>query len=285
MATRYFALPLAASAWTTKTLAELAATPTIRVLTRVGGVGSWVLVAASALAGADTVRALLDAANAWTVQPAPSLQVVVDFGPADVGWVVPVGVTSLLVEVWSAGGGGGGGAGVGPFAGSGGGGGGFGSEIRTVTPGTNIGLTIGTGGAGGIGGLNGDDGGATFVSNVVDGWTLFVSSGTGGGGQNGAGGVAGQGFGIDINRFGGDGFASSTPVGGGGGGGAGSTADGSDSTGSAGGAGGAGDGGAGGAAASPGGVGAAFGGGGAGGSGVTNGGAGADGHVRITYTP
>ena len=211
-------------------------------------------------------------------------------------WTAPVGVTSVQVECWGAGGSGG--AGNGNNAGGGGGGGGGAYAIITsfsVTPGNTYSYTVGTGGAAGPGdGAAGTD--STFNS------TTCVAQGGGGGlsaSSGGTAGVAGSAAGStgDTTYDGGSGGAGEGVNGGTGGGGgasAGTASAGSaGADGSAGGAGGTAvtDGGAGGAggadgvAGTGGGTPGAGGGGGGDKSGASeDGGAGGDGQIRIVYT-
>ena len=103
-------------------------------------------------------------------------------------WVVPAGVTSVLVD--GVGGGGGGGY-------NGGGGGGGGGAVRgtslSVTPGNTLNITVGSGGpAGTSGAVNGTAGSGSVVA-VSGGATLLTLPGGLGGAGNlaGAGGAAG----------------------------------------------------------------------------------------------
>lgn len=76
--------------------------------------------------------------------------------PAQTSWVVPTGVTEIMVEVWGAGAGGAGNAGG--ISGS------YGRTIKTVTPGTTINFTLGTGGNGQNGTTNPTAGSSTKVT-------------------------------------------------------------------------------------------------------------------------
>jgi len=104
-------------------------------------------------------------------------------------FTVPAGVTSVNVQVW--GGGGAGGGNTTNNDGGGGGGGGAYSATNgiTVTPGTNLTVTVGAAGTGGTGdGGNGGD--SWFINNT----TILAKGGTGGDAPvSGAGGVAGAG--------------------------------------------------------------------------------------------
>lgn len=76
--------------------------------------------------------------------------------PASSTWLVPAGVTEIMVEIW---GGGAGGAGnAGGISGS------YGRTIKTVTPGTTINFTFGTGGTGQNGTSNPTSGTSTKVT-------------------------------------------------------------------------------------------------------------------------
>jgi predicted CxxxxCH...CXXCH cytochrome family protein len=199
-------------------------------------------------------------------------------------WTAPVGVTSVEVACWGAGGNGG--SGAKNHSGGGGGGGAYSyTATIAVTPGNTYTVNVGVGGAATL-----TDRDSWFIDNT----TILAKGGTdganAGGGGSGAGGNGGQAVqGIGTSRYsGGDGAAgiSGTLTGGGGGSSAGtssngvSAADGTGATAPAGG----GNGGNGGTAAN-GNSGSAPG-GGAGGAGDknNNGGTGASGRVTITYT-
>ena len=104
-------------------------------------------------------------------------------------WVVPEGVTKLLVEAWGAGGGG---AEYVPYTsvpfGGGGGGGGYVQAVVSVTPGTTMGITVGAGGPGNVGegeeGAppgSGVSGGESVVMDVDDEIILVIAQGGEGG--------------------------------------------------------------------------------------------------------
>jgi hypothetical protein len=78
-------------------------------------------------------------------------------------FVVPEGVTRVMVEVWGGGGGGGSGGfdGYDDMFGKGGGGGGYGRQVCDVTPGTNYPVTVGLGG-----GSDADGGTSSFGSLI-----------------------------------------------------------------------------------------------------------------------
>ncbi|MGE0772782.1 MAG: T9SS type A sorting domain-containing protein [Cyclobacteriaceae bacterium] len=200
-------------------------------------------------------------------------------------FVVPAGVTQLIVEAWGAGGGGGAGVGGSFWDGGGGGGGGaYSRSVLTVIPGNAYGYTVGVGGFG----INGTA--SSFAGLVIAPGGFAGQPNTGSNvGAGGSGGPLGTG---DIRFAGGSGrsgfFGSSVPppygFGGGGGSSAGSGANGTNATSSTG-AVAPFEGGNGGSGIDFGtGFGGAFPGGGAGGSGGGSGGAGANGRVRITYT-
>lgn len=177
-------------------------------------------------------------------------------------WTVPVGVTSVTVELWGAGGGGGGSA-TNKNGGSGGGSGAYVSRTVTVTSGNNFPFTIGTGGNGGAAADGtGVDGGNSTIT--IGGFSLTANGGTGGAGNEGTPGSGGTASGGTTN----------TPGNNGGTGGN-SGADGGDApNGGTGGTGGTN--GVGGAGNTPG--------GGGGGGEQGAGGAGARGEIRFTYT-
>ncbi len=198
-------------------------------------------------------------------------------------WTCPLGVSSIYVEVWGAGGAGGGVTASSESAG-GGGGGAYNAATITVFPGNPYPYVVGSGGIAGTG-IGGDGG----VSNFDYSLTPSANGGKGGGtGLNGIGGAGGIGGLFN----GGNGAAGLTAsYSGAGGGAAGSTANGGNaSTSTAGITGGtpAGAGAAGRTNSGNGTIGNNY---GAGGSGAKNNGAntraggnGAAGYIRITYT-
>jgi len=143
---------------------------------------------------------------------ATAQKTVIFSSPISGKWVVPIGVTSLDVELWGAGGGGGSVAGNKP--GAGGGGGAYSSKTLTVTPGDSIYFVVGNGGVGSIGVQAGENGGITsFGTIVADGG--FAASG------NVAGAGASAGSTGNINHSGASGGnADDVSDNGGGGGGA-----------------------------------------------------------------
>jgi trimeric autotransporter adhesin len=143
-------------------------------------------------------------------------------------FTVPVGVTSMKVEVWGGGGGGGGALGGAFFqtgAGGGGGGGAYNTTTFTVIPSQTYTITIGNGGtagttAPGIGGA----GGTTTINGLGGSISALGGSGGGAGNSNdGAGGNASTGGAYNGGKGG-----ASTGNGAGGGGGAGNNGSGVD---------------------------------------------------------
>ena len=107
-------------------------------------------------------------------------------------FAVPVGVTSITVEVWGAGGGGGGGA-IGHGGGGGGGGsGGYAKGTINVKADQQYNIIIGTGGIGGAaaeeGGDNGFSGEAGDISKIESESKIIIFAEGGEGGMGGYGG-------------------------------------------------------------------------------------------------
>ncbi|HBG86141.1 MAG TPA: hypothetical protein DDW62_01175, partial [Marinilabiliaceae bacterium] len=102
-------------------------------------------------------------------------------------WTVPDGVTQITVEAWGAGGGGGG-SNNNNNGGSGGGGGGHTSNTFSVIPSQSVPYTVGAGGAGGAAnnGTGGNGGQTSILSLIANGGT----GGAGNGGTPGTGGTA-----------------------------------------------------------------------------------------------
>jgi hypothetical protein len=133
-------------------------------------------------------------------------------------FVVPTGVTAVLIEAWGAGGGGGDG---GDCAGGGGGGGAYVRTIVQVTAGTVYSVAIGIGGPPGSSFVetNGGDGGdTTFGDNLLvagggKGGQTYVGSGPLG--TYGAGGAGGQAIaaGVPAPLFSSPGAAGGSPTG------------------------------------------------------------------------
>lgn len=135
-------------------------------------------------------------------------------------WVVPVGVTKVLVTV-QGGGGGGGGANQ-PGAAAGGGAGGYSEGLVSVTPGETIVVIVGAGGTGGTATpTNGSNGGSSSFKGIISATggvggqlnlggisTVPGASGSGSGGYlNLNGGQAGQGYQVTGGYIGGPGAA------------------------------------------------------------------------------
>ncbi|WP_445453996.1 GEVED domain-containing protein [Flavobacterium sp. 25HG05S-40] len=119
-------------------------------------------------------------------------------------FIVPCDVTSITVQIWG-GGGAGGGANNNNNGGSGGGAGGYSTAILTVTPGSSIAYSVGTGGTGSNG--NGGPGIATTFG------ALTANGGTGGGQNRGAIGTGGNASGGTTNLTGNNGSLGTTTVG------------------------------------------------------------------------
>ena len=102
---------------------------------------------------------------------------------------VPSGVTSLTIQAWGAGGGGGAGSGSTGVGGAGGGGG-FTQDTITVTGGTSLTVSVGSGGAAATNSSAAGNGGG--FSAVQNGATYLIQAG-GGGGGGGAEGTTGSG--------------------------------------------------------------------------------------------
>jgi N-acetylneuraminic acid mutarotase len=98
-------------------------------------------------------------------------------------FVVPSGVTSIEVKIWS--GGGGGGAGGSAAAGGAGGGSGYVNAEIPVTPGESLTIYVGGGGRAGVRNTAGGGGGGGGYSSIYRGSTLLAIVGGGGGGGGG----------------------------------------------------------------------------------------------------
>lgn len=110
-------------------------------------------------------------------------------------FVVPVGVTSVTVQIWG-GGGGGGGSTTSGSGGSGGGGGGYTTKTFTVSAGETITYVIGTGGiAGTSAGVIGGTGNTTTLSHSSTSTALTATGGIGGNYNKGTVGSGGSGTG------------------------------------------------------------------------------------------
>lgn len=222
---------------------------------------------------------------AWFVGTACA-QKTVTFDSSGV-WTVPAGVTSVVVEAWGGGGGGHNGSSASSYGGGGGGGGAYASSTLSVLPGEVYVIAIGAGGS------SGSNGGATSF-----GGTRVIAAG-GSAGATSAGGsgatvAASTGTTKHAGCNGGNGQTATPGTEAGGGGGSspnssGTCAVGGNASGSTPGTGGAGEGpgGDGGSGNTWGEDGTQPGGGGGGGSADvdSDGGDGADGRIKLTYTP
>jgi hypothetical protein len=95
-------------------------------------------------------------------------------------FIIPTGVSRVMIEMWGGGGGGGASSGGANYAGDGGGGGAYAKSLFNVT--ANITVTIGTGGAGGT--SPGGNGGAGVTTSVSGGAVLTAGGGSGGKGND-----------------------------------------------------------------------------------------------------
>lgn len=161
-----------------------------------GDVSSW-STASNGLPGARTrFGATVWNNRLYVVGGNSTTQNTVVYNTAGTGtFVVPTGVTSLVVKAWGAGGGGGNGSG-GTGIGGGGGGGGFAQATLTVTAGSSLTYNVGTAGAanttasyaGNGGGFTALLNGATYLIQAGGGAGGGGTTGTANGGQGGAGG-------------------------------------------------------------------------------------------------
>ncbi|MFI5252040.1 MAG: hypothetical protein ACHQQQ_06360 [Bacteroidota bacterium] len=129
--------------------------------------------------------------------------------PGSYTFIVPAGVTKIMVEVWGAGGGG---------INEPGGGGGYAKDVIEVVPGNSYSIECGEGGRGGYNNQGATDGGISrFGLNEIPD-PIFANGG--GNGNSGYGGAGGTGHGR-INCDGSDGspFGGGSACNGGGGGG------------------------------------------------------------------
>ncbi|UAY50643.1 PKD-like domain-containing protein [Ferruginibacter albus] len=210
-------------------------------------------------------------------------------------WTCPIGVSSITVECWGAGGAGGG-ATANPSSGGGGGGGSYVKNTSiAVTPGTTYTITVGAGGSGSTGA--GQAGGDSWFGSTT---TILAKGGNGGNGASstnqtatGAAAVTTGNVGATspFNYYGGAGGTGSSNGGSGGGGGssAGTGSNGNNASGRNGGSAPTGgfagaDGSTSSGSGSNGGVGAGGAGGKASSSTDRSGGDGGDGRIKITYT-
>ncbi len=117
------------------------------------------------------------------------------FGPGTHAWVVPSGVTSVVVEAWGGGGAGGGSTNAGFLiarGGAGGGGGAYASSTLTVTPGNTLTIVVADAAAGQTG-ATGNAGARSFVgpdTNPANAQVL-AAGGSGGTGNTSGGSPAG----------------------------------------------------------------------------------------------
>jgi len=116
---------------------------------------------------------------------------------ADGNFIVPVGITEIVVCICGGGGGGGsgpgGGGGLPPVSGAAGGGGaGVIKNTLSVTPLENIPITIGAGGVGGNGGGGGTGGASTLIYLLG---SILANGATGGAASGGPGGIGSNGGG------------------------------------------------------------------------------------------
>jgi hypothetical protein len=136
-------------------------------------------------------------------------------------FTVPTGITSITVKAWGAGGGGGTGSGGTGSGGAGGGGGYVTSTLTGLTGGTNLTVTVGSGGTTVAAASNGGNGGG--FSAVLNGATYLIQAGGGGGGGGtygtAAGGTGGIGGGASAAAGNGTAGGGTATVGGLGGGG------------------------------------------------------------------
>lgn len=209
-------------------------------------------------------------------------------------WVAPNGVTSVKVECWGGGGAGAHSAGSGPAGGGGGGAEYARNAAVAVTPGNTYNFTVGAGAPYSATNTAPSGGTSTFTGDAAV--TVIAHGGASANSSNGAAG--GSGSGSSVHHNGGNGATTAFGGGGGGGGAAGTNNVGglanpgqSSGAGGSGGVGGSAGGGSGGTGGnnngSAGGNGFSPGGGGGGqGDGTSpNGGNGANGQIRLTFTP
>lgn len=153
----------------------------------------------------------ITASGSSNVPPGPANSINFDT-PGSNSWTVPAGVTSVVIKLW---GGGGASGGTGGQEDPGGGGGaGYASKTLTVTPGSTLSFTVGTGGP--TVGFNTFTPPFFFVyTNGSDGTASTyagISAGGGGGGGDGVSGGGGTSSGGDVNT---SGFPGQPVIGGG----------------------------------------------------------------------
>ena len=105
-------------------------------------------------------------------------------GPDAFPFVVPAGVTRLIVELYGGGGGGGGTDLTGVCPGGGGGAGAYVRTVLNVNPGDTLSVRVGFGGPGGMPSFPGSDGGDTKILDATN--TVLAGAGGGGHGVNGS---------------------------------------------------------------------------------------------------
>ena len=107
-------------------------------------------------------------------------------------FVVPNNITKILAELWGAGGGGGSVSSTSTLeAGGDGGVGAYSCKVLTVTPGTTLVITLGTGGSGALISVNSGFGGGASSITIQNSLTILTAGGGKGGSSNGTDGVAG----------------------------------------------------------------------------------------------
>ncbi|MGH8024338.1 MAG: hypothetical protein ACRED1_12190 [Limisphaerales bacterium] len=136
---------------------------------------------------------------------AANLQMAVFANPGTYSFTVPTNVSSVIVEMWGAGGGGGVGSAAYECGGAGGGAGGYTKTAVSVTPGASCAAVVGFGGSAGVSGAGGT-GGISYFESPQD---AFLADVTGG-----AGGAGGSSTGFAVGGTGGIGSATSSIKGG-----------------------------------------------------------------------
>jgi hypothetical protein len=103
-------------------------------------------------------------------------------------FVVPTGITKILAQLWGAGGGGGSTTSSNPKGGDGGVGA-YSCKVLTVTAGSTLSITLGTGGSGNC--CNSGSAGGNSSIKILGSSTLLTAGGGGGGSFNGTNGAPG----------------------------------------------------------------------------------------------
>ena len=107
-------------------------------------------------------------------------------------FLVPNNVTKILAELWGAGGGGGSVSSSSTLdAGGDGGVGAYSCKVLTVTPGTTLVISLGTGGSGALSSTNSGFGGGNSSITIQNSSTILTAGGGHGGSFNGTDGAAG----------------------------------------------------------------------------------------------